>query len=85
MDHLSKKTAVVENGIAFTVTTLDFANHECIISKEALLSLSALRNGDFNPLEIFQANEAKICGVARRLIAARVKGSPLQIGPQSFH
>lgn len=85
MTHLGENPAVINGGVVFTVVTLDFSKHECVISKEALLSLAKLKNGDFGPMEIFQANEAKIRGVARRMIAARVKGSPLQIEARSFH
>lgn len=84
MAHLSENPEVVNGGVAFMVVTLDYSRHACIISKEALLSLARLQNGDFGPMEIFQANEAKIRGVARRMIAAGVKGSPLQIEARSF-
>jgi len=73
------------NGVAFTVTALDFTRHQCIISAEALAALSSHRRGNAEPLEIFRAYEAKICGVARRLIAANVKGDPLLLEPHSFH
>jgi hypothetical protein len=85
MPQLSEDLTVVNGGVAFTVVTLDFSRHACIISKEALLSLAKMKNGDFGPMEIFQAHEAKIRGVARRMIAARVPASPLQIEAHSFH
>lgn len=85
MAHFSENPAVVDGGIVFMVTTLDFSKHQCIISEEALLSLAALKNGDFSLMEIFLAHEAKIRGVARRLIAAKVKSSPLQLEARSFH
>ena len=85
MSQLGENPEVFNGGIAFTVVTLDYARHACIISKDALLSLAKLKNGDFGPMEIFLAHEAKIRGVARRMIAARVKGSPLQIEAHSFH
>lgn len=84
MNHLGENPAVLDGGVVFTVVALDFSKHQCIISKEALLALARLKNGDFGPMEIFEANEAKIRGVARRLIAARVQGSPLQIEAHSF-
>ncbi|HYD80144.1 MAG TPA: DUF1488 family protein [Paucimonas sp.] len=85
MTHPSEKPALTNDGVAFTVVTLDFARYECVISKEALLSLSQKQNGEYGPMEIFQANEAKIRGVARRLIAARVQASPLRLEARSFH
>jgi hypothetical protein len=85
MAHPSENPAVVNGGITFTVVALDFSRHQCIISEEALLSLAALRNSDFSLMEIFLAHEAKIRGVARRLIAAKVKSSPLQLEARSFH
>jgi hypothetical protein len=85
MVHLSENPKLVNDGIAFTVVTLEFERHECVISKEALSSLSKKQSGDFGPMEIFQANEEKIRGVARRMIAARVKGYPLRIEARSFH
>jgi hypothetical protein len=84
MTHSSEDSAIVNGGVAFTVTTLDFSRHPCIISAEALLSLAKLKSRNFGTLEIFHANEARIRGVARRMIAARVKGSPLRIEAHSF-
>lgn len=85
MTHSIEDLAIVNGGVAFTVMTLECTRHACIISKEALLSLSRLKSQDFGPMEIFHANEARIRGVARRMIAARVKGSPLQLDAHSFH
>lgn len=85
MAHFSERPALIDDDVAFTVITLDFTRHECIISKEALLSLSKQQNSNFGPMEIFLAFEAKIRGVARRMIAARVKGSPLRLEARSFH
>lgn len=77
--------ALTGNGVAFTVTTLDFAKHQCLITAEALAALAPHQSGDFGPLEVFKAYEAKICGVARRMAAANVQGSPLLLQPYSFH
>lgn len=84
MTQLGENLEVIDGGIAFTVVTVDFAKHACIISREALQSLARMQNGEFGPMEIFLANEAKIRGVARRMIGARVKGSPLHIEANSF-
>ena len=79
------KPTLTKNGVMFTVTTTDFIKHDCIISKDALAALSSHQSGEFGPLEIFRANEARIYGVARRLITARVAGTPLRLEPRSFH
>lgn len=73
-----------DNGIAFTVR-VDSVDHECVISNDALAKLSELQSGAHDPMETYCAFEAKINGVARRLVAANVKGNPLQLGPNSFH
>ncbi|MDF3036913.1 MAG: hypothetical protein K0S28_2187 [Paucimonas sp.] len=85
MNSTGEHASLMDGGVTFTVVTVDFTKHDCIISKEALDALSKNQSGDFGPLEIFQANEARIRGVARRMIAARVKCNPLRIEPQSFH
>lgn len=70
-------------GIAFTVR-VDSVKHDCIISNEALAKLCKLKDGKLDPMETFQAFEATINGVARRLVAAGVPSAPLMVGPQSF-
>lgn len=84
MEQRTHQPHAVENGIAFTVR-VDSIDHECVISNDALAKLSELRSGDHNPMETYCAFEAKINGVARRLVAANVQGNPLQLGPNSFH
>ncbi len=84
MTQLTAQPTITEHGITFTVR-VDSVNHDCVISKEALAKLSQLRHGISDPMETFQAFEAKINGVARRMVAANVPGTPLQLGPQSFH
>ncbi len=76
--------ALTPEGVVFTVTTLDFERRRCLISKEALAGLAPHQAGQFGPLEIFQAFEARICGVARRMVAARVQGNPLLLESRSF-
>lgn len=75
---------LTKNGVAFTVS-VDFVKRDCVISEEALAKLSALQPGTSDPIETFRAFEAKINGVARRMVAANVQGTPLQLGPDSFH
>jgi|GEM_PF-4496763 len=85
MTHTQQPAVLVDGGVAFTIITTEFTQHECIISAEALSALARKQNGQHSLLEIFNANEAKIRGVARRMVAARVKGSPLQLEERSFH
>jgi hypothetical protein len=84
MTQAIAEPTLTENGVAFTVS-VDFIKRDCIISKEALAKLSLLQNGIADPMETFRAFEAKINGVARRMVVANVQGTPLQLGPDSFH
>lgn len=84
MEQHIHQAHVVENGIAFTVR-VDSVDRECVISNDALAKLSASQSGAHDPLQTFHAFEAKINGVARRLVSAHVPGDPLQLGPNSFH
>jgi hypothetical protein len=84
MTQPTAQPKMTENGITFTVR-VDSVNRDCVISTEALAKLSQLRQGVSDPMETFQAFEATINGVARRMVTANVPGTPLQLGPQSFH
>lgn len=84
MTQLATQPTLTEDGIIFTVR-VDSVDRECIISKDALAKLSQLRQGISDPMETFHAFEAKINGVARRMVTANVPGTPLHLGPQSFH
>lgn len=70
-------------GVAFTVR-VDSVSRACLISHEALAKLGRLKTGDSDPMATFRAFEPMINGVARRLVAANVPGTPLLLGPQSF-
>ncbi len=82
-DHIAQPQ-LTKNGVAFTVR-VDSVNRDCLISCEALAKLSRLRTGTSDPMETFLAFEATINGVARRMVTARVPGTPLLLGPDSFH
>lgn len=84
MSAAAAEPRLTENGVRFTVS-VDFVKRDCIISIDALAKLSAAQSGISDPMEVFHAFEAKINGVARRLVAANVQGIPLQLGPHSFH
>lgn len=74
---------LTEGGVAFTVR-VDSLNRDCLISTEALSKIAQLGTGKLDPLATYYAFEASINGVARRLVAANVKGTPLQLGPNNF-
>jgi hypothetical protein len=66
---------------------VDYRKHECVITKEALQQLSASKNKsnpDIDTMEVFRALEGAISGVARRLIAAGVPGTPLVLTSSTF-
>jgi hypothetical protein len=84
MSQAMAQPQITENGIAFTVR-VDSVNRDCVISLEALSKLSQLRSGISDPMETFHAFEASILGTARRMVGANVQGTPLQLGPNSFH
>lgn len=73
-------------GVAFTVN-VDYVPRECLITDEALKKLSVLgsaSNSDIDNMKIFHAYEAKINGIARRLVAAGVQGTPLRVNASSL-
>ncbi|RJG03533.1 DUF1488 family protein [Noviherbaspirillum sedimenti] len=77
---------ITREGIAFTVR-VDALDRECLITEEALLELSRLKAIDTphaSMMEVFHAFEATINGVARRLVFAKVPGSPLRLGTNTF-
>lgn len=76
---------LTQEGVTFDVV-VDAVKHECLITPQALRSLDAFKSGDpdENVMEIFHAFEANINGVARRLVAAGVAGSPVVIRPETF-
>jgi len=82
------KTAphLTDEGVFFAVT-VDSLDRECLIKKEALQQLSMLGSKDAaesDVLETFHAFESKISGVARRLVAAGVPGTPLVLTNNTF-
>lgn len=73
-------------GVAFTVS-VDYIHHNCLITDEALRKLSVLAStaeSDIDSMKIFHAYEAKINGIARRLVAAGVKGTPIRVNADSM-
>lgn len=76
----SSQPHLVQSGVAFTVS-VEFIKHDCIVSTDALTTLAP---GQADLMQTFFAYEANINGIARRLIAAGVPGTPLQLGVRNF-
>jgi hypothetical protein len=72
------------NGITFTVQ-VDYIKRECFISNEALQKLADRKGFDGTPEAAFRAMEPAITGVARRMVHARVGGTPLLLNADTFH
>jgi hypothetical protein len=70
-------------GIVFSVT-VEFTTYNCLVSNDGLAKLCELLDTKETAMETFVAFEAKIHGVARRLIAAGVPRDPVVLGPNSF-
>jgi len=86
MDHITPQPQLTDAGVVFTVR-VDSIDRECLVSREALEKLSTLKSvntGADETMDIFHAFEATINGIARRLVAARVRGTPLVMTPNSF-
>lgn len=86
MTHFTPQPLLTHEGVLFTVR-VDSLDRKCLITEEALDKLSELRNvdvGDADTMDIFRAFENMINGVARRLVTARVPGTPLRMTPNTF-
>jgi hypothetical protein len=80
---ISSQPHLVHDGVAFTVY-VDYVKRDCLISSEALAQLSELGAGEADPMQTYCAYEANINGVARRLVAAGVAGTPVELGVRNF-
>jgi hypothetical protein len=81
---ISSQPRLVSNGVAFAVY-VDYVKRECVISADALTKLSELGAGEADLMQTFCAYEANINGIARRLVAAGVPHTPLQLNTQNFN
>lgn len=86
MSNPSRDPSLSGEGVKFTVV-VDSARRECLITSQALATLSSLKSedADVDMIEIFRAYESNINGVARRLVAAGVAGNPLVLRPETFN
>lgn len=86
MTTLIKQPSQTQEGILFTVL-VDSVGRDCIVTNDALHALSHLKaadEADADMMDLFHAYESKISGVARRLVGARVPGSPLRMNSATF-
>lgn len=88
MSHYTPQPLLTRDGVVFTVR-VDSLDRECLVTVEALHKLSELKtidveDEDVATMDIFHAFENTINGVARRLVAARVPGTPLMMRPHTF-
>lgn len=86
MSHAINQPCLSEEGITFTVV-VDSVKRECLITPQALHKLSSFKGDDedVDMMEIFHSFESNISGVARRLVAAGVEGTPLVMRPETFN
>ncbi|WP_156396793.1 DUF1488 family protein [Noviherbaspirillum sp. Root189] len=86
MDN-STPTRRTPDGVIFSIN-IDAQERECLISREALNTLSQLKNidsSDADSLELFKAFETFIRPVAHSLLGGRVLQTPLQLTPQNMN
>lgn len=83
MPTSTAKPRQTKAGVTFT-ETVEFTTYHCLASNEGLAKLSEHLEVKEPALQTFLAFEARIRGVARRLIAAGVAADPVVLGPNSF-
>ena len=71
-------------GVKFTVI-VECVDHPCLVSREVLEDLWRSQEPEHDLLDTYRAHEAQINGVARRMVAAGVSGSPIILGTKNFH
>lgn len=74
----------VEDGAVKFFVRAGAMERECIVSRHALNYLSRLQGHTLNAMNTYLACEAKIHGVARRLLSAGESASPLVLGTAYF-
>lgn len=83
MSNVLKAPALTSDGVTFSVL-VEYKFHECLVSPEALSNLSQSIGKELDLIATYSAYEAKITGVARRLVMAGVNSTPILLGPQNF-
>ena len=83
MNNFFTPPCLTSDGVTFTVT-VEYKFHDCLVSQEALYNLCQSDDKKLDLIATYCAYEAKIQGVARRLVTAGITGSPILLGPQNF-
>jgi hypothetical protein len=85
MTQSTKEPYLTSEGVVFTVV-VDSLKRECLIREDALQQLSSKNADAATPgmMDVFHAFEGRINGVARRLVAAGVQGTPLVLSRNTF-
>jgi hypothetical protein len=83
MSTFDSTPCLTDDGVAFTVV-VDYQQRACLISRDVLSTLSHSTDKNLDLLSTFYAYQAKINGVARRLVAAGVQGLPVLLSTQNF-
>ena len=85
MTHSTREPYLTSEGVVFTVI-VDSLKRECLIKEDALQQLSpkSAEASTSGMMDVFHAFEGKINGVARRLVAAGVQGTPLVLSRNTF-
>ena len=84
MEKILSDSGVQRDGVTFEVAVENLCR-ECVVTKEALAHLRIMHGLSMELTDIYRAFEARIQSVARRLVIAGEKASPLVLGPQVFH
>lgn len=83
MPKSSPVPRLTRNGVTFTVT-VEFREYKCLVSPETLIELCKSQDPQLDLIATYRAYEGRIRGVARRLIAAGVAGSPVRLEAKYF-
>jgi hypothetical protein len=83
MNNYHKPLGLTADGVAFSVT-VEYKLHDCVVSQEALSDLCQSDDKELDMMATYGAYEARINGVARRLVMAGITGFPILLRSQNF-
>lgn len=83
MPKSSPAPRLTRNGVTFTVT-VEFKDYKCLVPQDTLIKLCKSQDPQLDLIATYRAYEGKIRGVARRLIAAGVAGTPMRLESKYF-
>jgi hypothetical protein len=79
----TKDDGLFSSGITFSVE-VESQDYDCLVSGEALSELIKMSDGLIAPFQAYAAYKSRIHGVARRLVAAGIGGSPVILRARHF-